>query len=88
MEFTLSVNDGLSEFLRLFYYPCRVFLSHLGQSHHEFLHLLFVDSLDGARVFCVRIFDEVVSPVAVLAVEGITSLHVLELHGTADITGA
>ena len=39
VELTLSVNDGLLQFLRLFNNPCRIFLTHTQDSRHQFLHL-------------------------------------------------
>ena len=86
VELSLTMNDDLAKLFRLLYNPCGVFLTHLGQGHHHLLGLGLVDGLDGARILRIRILDEVVAPLAVLAVEGIACLHVLQFHGTADIT--
>ena len=87
MELTLSVNDDLAQLLRLLNNPCRIFLTHLLQGSHHFLGLSLVDSLDGTRELRVRIFDEVELILYILAIQRVTGLYVLQLHGTADITG-
>ena len=87
VELTLSVDDNLAEFLRLLHHPRRVFLAHLGQCSHHLLRLTLVHGLHGTRIFRVGIFDEVVTVLTVLAVERVTGLHVLQFHGTADVTG-
>ena len=48
VELSLTMNDGLTELFRLLNNPCRIFLTHLQQGCHEFLHLSLVDRLDGA----------------------------------------
>ena len=88
VELTLTMDDGLSQFLRLLNNPCRVFLPHLGEGSHKLLHLLLVDSLDRARVLRVGILDEVILIVAVFLVEGVSCLNVLKLNGTTDVAGA
>ena len=47
MELSLSVDDGLPEFLALLHHPCRVFLPHLQQGCHELLRVLGVLRFDG-----------------------------------------
>ena len=81
------MNNDLAQFLALLYSPCGIFLSHALQGIHHLLCLCFIDSLDGTAVLRVGILDEVEPILTILAVEGIASLHVLQFHGTTDITG-
>ena len=87
MEFTLSVNKNLAEFLALFDLPCRVFLTHLLKGVHHLLGLAFVDSADGTRILGVGIFNEVEAVVAILAVKCITGLDIFELNAAANVAG-
>ena len=48
VEFSLSVNDRLAQFLALLHHPCRVLLAHLEQGCHHLLRIALVDGLDGA----------------------------------------
>ena len=86
MELTLTMNDDLTKFLTLLHNPCWVFLTHSCQSSHQFLGFSLILCLDGTRELRIRILDEVESVLAVLAIEGIASLDILQLNGTADIT--
>ena len=86
MELTLSVNNDLAELLRLLDNPCGIFLTHLGKGSHHLLSLTLVQSLHGTRILRVRILDKVETVLTVLTIEGIACLHVLQLHGTTNIT--
>ena len=85
MELSLTMNDGLAQLLALFYHPCRIFLTHLEQGDHEFLHILGISSTDSTRILGIGILDEVETPLTVLAIERVAGLDILELHGTADV---
>ena len=86
VELTLTTYNHLSQLLALLHDPCRVFLAHLQESSHQLLCILGIDSLDSTRVLRVRIFDEVETPLSILAIQGIARLHVFQLHGTTDVT--
>ena len=75
------------QLLALLHNPCRVFLTHLQQRCHKFFGLAFVHSLNGARIFRVRIFDEIEFLVNILAVKCIASLNIFQLHGTSYVAG-
>ena len=47
VEFSLSVNDGLTQFLALLNHPCRIFLTHLHQCSHQFFSISLIDGFDG-----------------------------------------
>ena len=80
------MNDDLTKLLTLLHNPCWVFLTHSCQGRHKFLGLSLILCLDSTRELRIRILDEVESVLAVLAIEGIASLDILQLNGTADIT--
>ena len=46
MELTLSMNDYLTKLLALLNYPCRILLTHSGQSSHKLFSLSLILSLD------------------------------------------
>ena len=85
MELTLSVHDDLAQLLALLYSPCGILLPHTLQSIHHLLCLSLVDGLDGAAVLGVGVLYEVEAILAILAVERVAGLHVLQLHGAANI---
>ena len=86
MELALAMYDGLTQFLALLYHPCGVFLAHLNESSHQFLHILGVSGTDGPRIFRVGVLDEIKAPLAVLPVQRVTRLYILQFYGTTDIT--
>ena len=86
VELALTMHDHLAQLLTLLHYPCRILLAHLQESSHQFLCILSIDSLYGTGVLGVRILDEVETPLCILAIQRIASLHVLQLHGTTNIT--
>ena len=47
VELSLSVNDDLTELLRLLYHPCGILLTHLRQGSHHLLRITLVDGLHG-----------------------------------------
>ena len=87
MEFALTGEDGLLEFLGLFDNPCGVFLVHACENLVEFLGVAFGDGSHGALIARGGIFDEVEFPFAAFLVEGVAGADVLEFDGGADITG-
>ena len=87
MEFALSVNEDLAQFLRLFNYPCGVFLTHACERCHHLFGFAFADGADGAGILRVGVFDKVEAVVAVLGIEGVSGAYVLELYGAADVAG-
>ena len=87
MELTLTMNNNLAKFLRLFDDPRRVFLAHFRQGCHHLLRLAFIDGLHSTRVFGIRIFNKVKFIVAILSVQRVTRLHILQLNGTTDVAG-
>ena len=86
VELTLTMNDNLAQLLRLLNNPCRILLTHLLQSGHHLLGLALVNGLDGTRELRVRILDEVELILYILTIKGVTSLNVLKLNGTTNIT--
>src|SRR5574344_6832 len=85
MEFTLAMHNSLAQFLRLLYYPCRIFLTHLDKSSHHLFCLSLIRSLDSTGILRVWILDEIISVFIVLRIKGITSFHVFQFHGATDI---
>ena len=85
VEFTLSANDGLTQFLRLLYYPCWVFLTHTCQSCHHLLRIALILCLDSARILRIRICEEVEAILAILTIQRVASLDVLQFHSTTDV---
>mgnify|MGYP002508506621 CR=1 FL=1 len=78
MEFSLSGNDSLFQFLRLFDNPCRVFFTHTVQDFHHLFRIRFVNRLNGTAVFRVRIFDKVEFIITSLTIQGKLPIEYLE----------
>ncbi len=87
MEFSLSANDGLTQFLALLNNPSRILLMHTEKCGHEFFGVCGIDGLDSTGEFRVGILDEIKLPLTILAVERIAGLHILEFHRTTDVAG-
>ena len=87
VELALAVDDGLAQFLALLHHPCWVFLAHLQQCRHHLLRVGGIHGLDGTAVFGVWIFYEVEVLLRALAIERVACLHILQLHGAADVAG-
>ena len=87
MEFTLSTNNNLTQFLALLNNPSWILLTHLQESSHQFFCILSINSLDSTGIFRIRIFDKVKSPFSILAIQCITGLHIFQFHCTTYIAG-
>ena len=86
VEFTLSVNDNLLQLLALFNLPCGILLTHLLQGIHHLLGLLLVYGTNGTAILGIGILDEVETVLAILSIQRISGLHILQLNGTSDVT--
>lgn len=87
MELTLSMHNSLFQFFGLLYLPSRIFLTHTVQYNHHLLYISLIYRLDGARVFSIRIFNEIKPIFTVFAVQGISSLYIFQFHSTTNISG-
>ena len=87
VEFTLSVHNGLAQLLGLVDNPCRVFLAHTVQDNHHLFRIGFIQRLDGAGIFGIRIFNEVETILSPFGIQRIARMHILQFHRAADITG-
>ena len=51
VEFTLSVNNSLAQFLGLLYHPSRIFLAHTVQYGHHLFCIGLIHGFDSTRIF-------------------------------------
>ena len=86
MEFSLTVYQNLTQFLRLFYNPSRVFFTHTVQHRHHLFCVGFIYRLDSSRILRIRIFNEIESVLTILAIQGIARLHIFQFYCTANIS--
>ena len=87
VELTLTLHDGLLQFLALFQNPCRIFLTHLLDSSNEFFCICLVLSTNGTDILRIRILHEVESVGAILIHECVSCTYILQLDSTTDISG-
>ena len=87
MEFSLTMNKNLFQFLGLFNNPSRIFLTHTIQNSHHLFCIGFIYRTDCTGIFRIRIFNEVETVFTILAIQCVTCFHIFQLHGTANITG-
>ena len=87
VEFALTRNDSLFQFLRLLDNPSRVFFVHTSEDGIEFFGICFVGGLDSALILRSRIFDEVEYILAIFVVESVAGLHIFHFHCCANVAG-
>ena len=85
MEFALAVHEHLAQLLALFHHPCRIFLTQTSERSHHLFRFGFVHGADGAGEFGIRIFDEVETMFAALAVERVARAHIFEFHRATNV---
>ncbi len=86
MMLSLSLEDGLLKFLRIFHYDCRVFGSHLVQGLGHLLLVLLLLSLNCSAELGLREIDRLERYVSSRSAQGHICLCCTELHGTSDIS--
>ncbi|OAV63268.1 hypothetical protein Barb6_03860 [Bacteroidales bacterium Barb6] len=87
VEFTLSGEDGLFQFLGLFDNPCRVFFVHAQDDFHHLFGVGFVSRLHGTAVFGVGIFNEVKLVIDAFPIQSVAATHFFQLDGGTYIAG-
>ncbi len=85
MEFTLTFDKGLFQFLALLDDPCRVFFMHTGEYAGKFFRIAFGYGTYGTCEFRIRIFDEVELPVDAFLVERVACTNIFEFYRASDV---
>ena len=85
MEFSLSVNNSLLKFLRVFKYPCRIFLMHFQDCRHNLFCILGILSFNSTTILRVWILNEIKLPFCIFAIKSIASFNIFQLYCATDI---
>ena len=86
MEFALTMHEHLTQLLALFHHPSGVFLAQTSERSHHLFRFGFIHRTDGTSEFRIRIFDEVETMFAALAIERVAGAHILEFHCATNVT--
>src|SRR5574344_1766351 len=87
MEFTLTTNNCLTKFFRLFNFPSRILFTHSIKNGHHLFSFGFIDSLDSTRKFRIGILNEIKAIITILTVQCIACVNIFQFHSTTYITG-